>query len=261
VFEKSVGLWQNTKNLNIFKQETFSSFDRFIIFMKKFSRFSVIFFCFGVFFFQVGLAPVASAITISREEEMAKEFLKTVFEKVKLVEDPMVQDYVNHVGNRIVSSLSSQVFSYHFYVIKEDVYNAFASPAGHIFVNSGLLAAMENEEELAGILAHEIAHVLCRHISQRIERSKKIGYATLAGLIASVLVGAGGSSSAGSALGVGSMAAGQSMALAFSREDEMQADQLGMECLRKAGYTGAGLLSVLGKIRSKQWFGTQQIPT
>ncbi len=65
----------------------------------------------------------------------------------------MVQDYVNQVGNRIVSSLSSRVFSYHFYVIKQDVYNAFASPAGHIFVNSGLLAAMENEEELAGILA------------------------------------------------------------------------------------------------------------
>lgn len=229
--------------------------------MKKFSRFSVIFLCFGVFCFQVGLAPLAEAITISREEEMAKEFLKTVLDKVKLVEDPMVQDYVNQVGNRIVSSLSSQVFSYHFYVIKQDVYNAFASPAGHIFVNSGLLAAMENEEELAGILAHEIAHVLCRHISQRIERSKKIGFATLAGLIASVLVGAGGASSAGSAIGVGSMAAGQSVALAFSREDEMQADQLGLECLRKAGYTGEGLLSVLGKIRSKQWFGTQQIPT
>lgn len=250
------------KKIRIYsKRKPFRPSTGFRIFMKKISRFSVIFLCFGVFFFQVGLAPVASAITISREEEMAKEFLKTVFEKVKLVEDPMVLDYVNHVGDRIVSSLSSQVFSYHFYVIQEDVYNAFASPAGHIFVNSGLLAAMEDEEELAGILAHEIAHVLCRHISQRIERSKKIGYATLAGLIASVLVGAGGSSSAGSALGVGSMAAGQSLALAFSREDEIQADQLGMECLRKAGYTGAGLLSVLGKIRSKQWFGTQQIPT
>ena len=243
------------------KRKPFRPSTGFRIFMKKFSRFSVIFLCFGVFFFQVGLAPVASAISISREEEMAKEFLKTVFEKVKLVEDPMVQDYVNHVGDRIVSSLSPQVFSYHFYVIQEDVYNAFASPAGHIFVNSGLLAAMENEEELAGILAHEISHVLCRHISQRIERSKKIGFATLAGLIASVFVGAGGASSAASALGVGTMAAGQTVALAFSREDEMQADQLGLECLRKAGYTGEGLLSVLGKIRSKQWFGAQQIPT
>jgi beta-barrel assembly-enhancing protease len=165
------------------------------------------------------------------------------------------------VGNRILAVVPPQPYPYHFYVIKEDVYNAFATPAGHIFINSGLLAALDSEEELAGILGHEIAHGVCRHISDRIESSKKIGMATLAGMVAGVLLGAGGAGAAASAVSVGSVAAGQAANLAYSRENEMQADQLGLMYLRQAGYTGKGLLTSLKKIRSKQWYGSKQIPT
>ena len=111
---------------------------------------------------------------------------------------------MNKIGNRILSVLPQQPFNYHFYVIKEDVYNAFATPAGHIFVYTGLLDAMDEEEELAGILGHEIAHVYCRHISQKIERSKKIGIATLAGIAAGILLGVGGAGEAANAVTMGS---------------------------------------------------------
>ena len=203
----------------------------------------------------------AFSITVRQEEELSREFMEYVLKHVEFIEDPIIVNYVNNVGKRIVSAISPQPFTYHFYIIKDNVYNAFASPAGHIFINSGLFEAMDNEEELAGILGHEIAHVACRHISQKIERSKKIGLATLAGIAAGIFLGTGGAATAAGALTVGSMAAGQSIALAYSREDEMQADQLGLKYLAKAKYTSQGLLSALKKIRSRQWFSSEQIPT
>lgn len=204
----------------------------------------------------------AQAISIKEEEKLAREFLKFIVRQYELIDDPTIVGYVTRVGKKILEAMPPQPFEYHFYVVKEDVYNAFAIPAGHIFINSGLLAAMETEDELAGLLGHEIAHVVNRHISKRIERSKKISLATMAGMVAGIFLGATtGDPAAMQALTIGSAAAGQTASLAYSREDEAQADQLGLQYIRKAGYDTAGLLSVLKKIRSKQWFGTQQIPT
>ena len=203
----------------------------------------------------------ALSITIKEEEEMSREVMKVIIKHYEVINDPLIVNYINQMGQKIVSALPPQPFDYHFYVIKNDAYNAFATPAGHVFVNSGLLEAMENEEELAGILSHEIAHVVCRHISQQIERSKKIGIATIAGVAAGILLGIGGSAAAAQAVTMGSAAAGQSVQLSYSREDEFQADQIGLICLTKAGYNGEGLLSMLQKLRSKRWFGPDQIPT
>lgn len=207
------------------------------------------------------LPPGAAGISVREEEELSREFLKVVLKQFQLIKDPIIVDYVNDVGQKVVSVLPPQPFKYHFYVIEKDSYNAFASPAGHIFVNSGLIEAMESEEELAGVIAHEIAHVSLRHISKKIERSKKIGMATLAGVIAGVLLGSGGAAEAASAVTVGTLAAGQSVALAYSRDDEAEADQVGLEYLNRAGYSAQGLLVMLKKMRSRQWFGSKQIPT
>ncbi|MFC1816900.1 M48 family metalloprotease [Thermodesulfobacteriota bacterium] len=203
----------------------------------------------------------AFGLTIQEEEELSREFRKVVLKNYKLIKDPVIVNYVNKVGRKILSVMPPQPFRYHFYIIKEDVYNAFATPAGHIYINSGLLAAMQNEEELAGILSHEISHVAARHISQKIDRSKKIGIATLAGIAAGIFLGAGGAATAANAVTLGTVAAGQSIMLAYSREDEMQADQRGLDYLNKAGYSGLGLVTILKKIRSVQWFGSKQIPT
>jgi predicted Zn-dependent protease len=204
--------------------------------------------------------PAVFSITVKEEEDMSRQMMAMIRKYFEIVDDPSVVTYVNQIGNRILSALPQQPFKYHFYVIKDDVYNAFATPAGHIFVYTGLLDAMEEEEELAGILGHEIAHVYCRHISQKIERSKKIGVATLAGIAAGILLGVGGAGEAASAVTMGSMAAGQSAELSYSRENEMQADQFGLKFITEAGYSADGLLKILKKIRSKTWFGSDQIP-
>lgn len=208
------------------------------------------------------LSPqVARGLTVTDEEKMARSFLKVIYSYYEIIEDPVVADYVSKIGNRIVAGLDRPLFNYHFYVIKTDPYNAFAIPAGYIFINSGLLMAMDNEEELAGILAHEIAHVNARHISQKIEMSKKIGWARMAGMAAGILMGIAGAGDAAQAVTQGSAAAAQTAELAYSRENEMQADQLGLNYLANAGYGGEGLLKILKKMRGKQWFDSKQVPT
>ena len=199
-------------------------------------------------------------ITYKEEEELSREFLAVVASRFTIIKDPIIEGYISEIGQRVLNVVPTQPFRYHFYVIKEDVYNAFATPAGHIFINSGLLEAVNSEEEIAGIIGHEIAHVVSRHISQNIDRSPKINLATLAGVAAGIFLGATGSGDVGNALIMGSMAAGQSAMLAFSREDELQADQLGLMYLYDAGYGGEGLLNSLKTIRGKQWFGSEQVP-
>jgi len=216
-----------------------------------------------VFFFIFGLVfpGPARAISIKEEQELGDEFLEVVFKRFQIIDDPVIVKYINDIGNRIVAALPPQPFAYHFYVIKEDKFNAFAGPAGHVFIFSGLIEAMDNEDELAGIIGHEISHVLCRHISKRIERSKKISALTLAGIAAGILLAIAGAGEAAQAVMVGSNAAGASASLAYSREDEMQADQVGLKYLKKAGYRARDLITILNKIKSKQWFGPDQIPT
>ena len=89
-------------------------------------------------------------ITYKEEEELSREFLAVVASRFTFIKDPIIEDYVTEIGQRILKEVPTQPFRYHFYVIKEDVYNAFATPAGHIFINSGLLEAVKSEEEIAG---------------------------------------------------------------------------------------------------------------
>lgn len=207
------------------------------------------------------LAPSARAMTIGEEKELAEEFLETVRNRFTIVEDAMIDKYINDLGQSILSDLPPQPFDYKFYVIKQDAINAFAGPAGNIFVFSGLIEAMDTESELAGILAHEIAHVSSRHISELIEESKKSQMVSMAGLIAGILVGLGGASEVGSAISVGSLAAGQSMILAYTRERELEADYLGRRYLVQSGYSLYGLRAALQKIRDREWYGEEQVPT
>jgi beta-barrel assembly-enhancing protease len=206
-------------------------------------------------------APAPSvAITAGEEEKIAEKFLKIVKKNFEIIDDPFIADYISGTGKKILSAFPKKEFDYHFYVIKKDSYNAFAMPAGHIFINSGLIAGMENENELAGILSHEIAHVQLRHISQSIERGSKVSLLTAAGLLAGIFLGPGMGAAATNALAIGSLAAGHSLMLAHSREHEVQADQIGLKYLLKAGYSGAGLLTILKKMRDRTWFGPDHIP-
>jgi len=215
----------------------------------------------GVIIFSMATPGPTFGITAAEEEKLSRKFLKIVTKHFEIIDDPFILDYISKTGKKIASHFPSKSFDYHFYTIKQDSYNAFALPAGHIFINSGLIMGMESEDELAGILAHEIAHVYCRHISQRIDKGSKVSFLTAAGLLAGLFLGSGIGGAASNALAIGSMATGQSLMLAYSREHEMQADQVGLKYLLNAGYSGDGLLRILKKMRSRTWFTPDQIPT
>jgi predicted Zn-dependent protease len=198
-------------------------------------------------------------LTTKEEKELGKKLMLHIRKHRVIIEDPSIAGYVDRIGQHIVAQLPTSPFDFHFYVLKEDVFNAFAAPAGHVFINSGLLSAMESEEELAGILAHEVAHVLCRHIAKQMQQAKKIGLATLAGVLAGIFLG--GDAAVTGAMTSGSVAAGASLALKYSRENEMEADQVGLKYLTKAGYGSGGLLKTLERIRAIRWFGPEEIPS
>lgn len=220
-------------------------------------QFSVLLFTLAVIFV---FSFSAFAITLKEEDDIAKEFISQVKTHYKIVSDPEIADYISDLGEKVLAQYPEQPFKYNFYVIKDDIYNAFAGPGGHIFINSGLFAALDNEEALAGIIGHEISHVACRHISERIDRAGKIGLSTIAGVAAGIFMSIYGDPAAGTALTVGSIAGGQSLSLAYSRKDEIQADRVGLKYLNDAGYSGRGLIDGLTQIRSRQWFGSDQIP-
>jgi len=204
----------------------------------------------------------AMAISISKEKELAVEFMDAIERQGKQIQDPMALALVSEIGEKIVSVLPPQPFRFSFNIMDEEQFNAFAGPGSNIFVHRGLITSLDNVDELAGIIGHEIAHASCRHISEMVDQSKIMTIGTLAGVLAGVLVGASGGSGGdlGQAVLIGSVAAGQTASLSYSREHETEADQKGLVYLTRAGFDPAGLLTGLEKIRSRDWFGSETIP-
>ena len=212
-------------------------------------------------FITVTFFSPAFGITVKEEEELSKEFIRIMSRGFNFVDDPYIHDYVNDVGKKLLKNMPPQPYEFEFYVVENKVYNAFALPGGKIFIYTGLIEAMDSESELAGILAHEISHVICRHYSKNMEKAPLISAASLAGLAAGVLLGAGGAGEAAQAVTMGTIAASQSLQLSYSRDNEMQADQIGLTYLVKTGYDGEGLLKILKEIRTKDWYDENQIPS
>lgn len=216
-------------------------------------------YCLTLIFLGGTLCP-AHAISIPDEKNLAKEFMEMIQEHRLILHDPIARHMINTVGQKIQSVLPSQPFNYTFYLIADDSFNAFASPGANIFIHTGLITALDTLDEFAGIMAHEIAHAASRHVSQAIDRSKIVGIGSMAGMLAGILLGTAGGGEAAQALTVGSMAAGQSAMLAFTRENETDADQKAILFLKQTGYNPEGLLSGLTKMRESDFRGVEGIP-
>jgi len=197
-----------------------------------------------------------SALSIEDERKMGEEFMAQVLTQLELVNDPFVNQYINDLGHYLTEPLEIKNFPFHFYVIKDNTLNAFAAPGGHIFIYSGLIDAMDTVDELAAVISHEIGHISARHLAQRIEQSKMIGLATLAGILAGMFLGG----EVSGALMTGSIAAGMQAQLAFSREDERQADQLSYKYMEPASFDPRGMIGALNKIQKGSWLGTDKVP-
>ncbi len=181
----------------------------------------------------------------SQEKEMqiGRQLALEFEQQAKLVEDPIVTEYVNRVGQNIVLHSDAKI-PFTIKVVDADDVNAFALPGGFFYVNKGLILAADNEAELAGVMAHEIAHVAARHAMENQGKGALLQYGMLAGIIF------GG----GIASGILQNTAGITQALAFfkfSRGAEVEADRLGVQYLYAAGYDPNGMSTMFEKLASQ----------
>lgn len=226
----------------------------------RFRRALCLFLTLVTFFCQIGLpshAALWGEFTLKDEKELGDKFNVLVRSRLPLVQDTEIVGYVTGIVNRIARTLPPQPFPFTVSVIRHNAVNAFACPGGYIFVHTGLVLAMENEAEVAGVIAHEMAHITQRHIARRIESSQWVSVLSVLGALAGVFLGGEG----GSAALMGSMAAGQAAMLNYSRHDEREADQVGMNFLTKAGYAPQGMVGAFEKLSRKQWLMGGTIPT
>jgi predicted Zn-dependent protease len=208
-----------------------------------------------------GVPSKTYAISIPDELELADEFMQKIHQQQVILNDPVAGHLINAMGRHILDRLPTQPFNYSFFLIDDGTFNAFASPGANIFIHRGLITALSSTDELAGIMAHEIAHAVSRHVSQSIDRSKLVNIGTMAGVVAGIIVGsAGGGGEAAQALTVGSMAAGYSSMLTYTRENETEADQKAFTLLQQTCYSPQGLLDSLNKLRAADYMGIEGIP-
>lgn len=181
----------------------------------------------------------------SQEKEIAlgRQLAAQVEQQAKLVEDPIVTEYINRVGQNVVLNSDAKV-PFTIKVIDSDEVNAFALPGGFFFVNKGLILAADNEAELAGVMAHEIAHVAARHAMENQGKGTLINYGALAGIIF------GGPIVSGILQNGGGILAGLA-GLKFTRGAEEEADNLGVQYLYAAGYDPTAMSTMFEKLASK----------
>jgi len=212
--------------------------------------------------FMVTVLPPSSGLasmTVKEEKEMGDKLALQIQQNVDMVNDPLITEYVDQIGRRLLEEVHGRRFDYHFYVVKEQEPNAFAIPGGHIFVTSGLIRFVDSEDELAGVIGHEIAHSVLRHIDKAMDRAKRLSLLTLAAIIAGAFLTRDAKGAA--TLTTGAMAMAQSLMLKYTRENEAEADQKGIKYLTDAGYGSQAMVTFLKKIYRWQRAIAPDIPT
>lgn len=178
-------------------------------------------------------SQAATLLTDREAEQLGKAFIRQSRYQQPYVSDPELVDYINRLGQRLVDVSDEANKDYHFYLIDNNVINAFAVPGGHIALHTAILTKSESESELASVIAHEISHVSQRHIARKLENSRYDSWIALGALLAAAA--AGGSDAAQAAFGLAN-ASIIDRQLTYSRAFESEADSLGIRLLSRAGF-------------------------
>jgi len=186
---------------------------------------------------------VGNWYSVEKQVAMGRSFAQQVEAQVKLVNDPVVTEYVNRIGQNLVRNSDAQV-PFTIKVIDSDVVNAMALPGGFFYVNSGLILAADEEAEVAGVMAHEIAHVAACHAAREQTRASLLQMAS----IPLIFVGGGIGYAGYEAAGI----AGMFGILKFSRGFEAEADYLGIEYMYRAGYDPSAFVSFFEKVQAME---------
>ncbi len=198
------------------------------------------------------LATQQQEFTITSTEKevaMGRKLAKQVEHDLTLTADDAIQQRVRTIGQRIAAVCDRRELVYSVAVVHDDEVNAFSLPGGYVFVNDGLIKKTANDDELAGVIAHEIAHIAARHAVKRYESSLGLQLAVLASI-------AGREPAVARGLSIGARAA----QLAYARDEELEADRLGVKYLKAAGFDPKAVLTFLQKLHDLDQSKTHYLP-
>lgn len=208
------------------------------------------------------LGSSANAI-LSRNEEyqIGRLIMRDLRSQNALLDDAETADYLQSLGNRIGVEAQQGEQKLTFFAVRERSINAFALPGGFIGVHTGLMLLSENESELAGVLAHEIGHVVQRHIARAVQASARSSIANIAGLLGAILVGAvtGNADAVPGIIAIGQGTAMQQQ-INFTRMEEHEADRVGIGYLAAAGFDPNGMAGFFTKMMRERGLGGAEIP-
>ena len=204
--------------------------------------------------------PSAAVLSQSDEYRLGAMVAKELRDQNGLLEDPEVSEYINGIGQRLASQSAMGGQNFHYFVVKDTSINAFAVTGGYVFINAGLILATSTESELAGVMAHETAHITQHHIARMLADQSKQSLTTAAMMIGAILLGAVGGGQAAE----GALAATQGMAVQhqinFTRDNEWEADRVGIGYLAGAGFDPYGMGSMFETMSRHQGLAATYIP-
>jgi predicted Zn-dependent protease len=184
--------------------------------------------------------PESGVLSPAQERALSGQIAREIRKTLPVVDDPELNTYLSAVGDRLVSSSTDATGRMIFLLINSPEINAFAAPGGVIAVNTGLIIAAKNESEMAGVMAHEIAHVTQRHLARTYANQSNMTLKTGLTLLAGLILGAY-NTDMGAAAVMSGLAASQQSKLKYSRSNEQEADRIGIQTLASAGYDPRGM--------------------
>ena len=189
------------------------------------------------------------------EKQLGEAFYRRLHSQVKISEDPDIQLYIQSVGKRLVANSDSPGIPFHFFVVLDKGINAFAGPGGYIGINSGLILTTDSESELASVMAHEVAHVTQRHLYRAFEAASQLSLPTAAAMLGAILLGTQ-SPELGLAAITAIQAGSVQFQINFTRDNEQEADRIGMQTLLQSQFDPRGMPIFFQKLQqSTRYYG------
>jgi predicted Zn-dependent protease len=197
-----------------------------------------------------------STLSIGQEMQMGDYYVRQLRGSAPLINDPLLTQYINTLGMRLVSHANSVRTPFHFFLINNDELNAFAFFGGNVVLHSALFRYTSTESELASVMAHEISHVTQRHLARAMEDQKRNAPLTWVGALGSILL-AMASPQAGMAALTGTLAGTQQGMISFTRQNEEEADRIGIQVLQRSGFDPQAMPSFMEKLLDQSRYSSR----
>jgi predicted Zn-dependent protease len=197
-----------------------------------------------------------SVLSIDKELQIGQAMMRQLRGSQPLIQDPVLIEYINHLGNTLVKNAQGVNYAFEFFLINNNELNAFAFFGGHVGIHSGLVTTADTESELASVIAHEISHVTQRHLARRLESQSQTQSLTMAAMLSSILLTLANPTVGMAALSA-SMAATQQASINYTRGNEKEADRVGIALLASSDFDPQGAASFFSKMSAKYRYASK----